>query len=83
MDTGSVVTVLNLLDANTVGGRATSENYSAEKAKVANEPAIWISAPRCYNKRMEPPLHSGLVGRPPAMLEKRITINIFHESEHQ
>ena len=45
----AVVTVLNLLDANTVGGRATSENYSAEKAKVANEPAIWISAPRSYN----------------------------------
>ncbi len=38
-------------------------------------PGIFSSAPRCYIKRTEPPLHSGFVGRPPATLEKRIPIN--------
>ena len=28
-----------------------------------------------YIKRMEPPLHNGLVGRSPATLEKRVPIN--------
>ena len=30
-----------------------------------------------YMKRMEPPLRSGFVGRPPATLEKRIPVNLF------
>ena len=66
-------------DMNTVGGTGTSRNCSAMRAKVANEPAICVSAPRCYNqrmeRRMEPPLRSGFVGRPPATLEKRSPIN--------
>ena len=41
----------------------------------SNEPAFWISATRCYNKPMEPPLHTGLVGRPTATPKKRSPIN--------
>ena len=33
------------------------------------------SAPRWYSQWTESPLHSGLVGRPPATLKKRIPIN--------
>jgi len=52
-----------------------SANYSAARAKGANEPAICVSGPRCYMKRMKPPLRSGFVGRPPATSEKRSPIN--------
>ena len=40
------------------GHTGTSRNCSAEMAKIAKEPAICVSAPRCYMKRMEPPLRS-------------------------
>ena len=35
------------------------------------------SAPRWYSQWTESPLHSGLVGRPPATLKKRIPINLL------
>ena len=63
-------------DMNTVGSTRTSGNCSARRAKVANEPAICVSAPRCYMKRMKPPLRSRCVGRPTATLEKRSPINL-------
>jgi len=48
-------------------------------AKVANEPAICVSAPRCYiqriEQRMEPPFHSGFVGRATATPGKRSPMN--------
>ena len=52
-----------------------SGNCSAARAKGANEPAICVSGPRCYMKRMKPPLRSGFVGHSPATSEKRIPIN--------
>jgi hypothetical protein len=63
----------------TASSSRTRENYSAAMAKVANEPAICVSAPRCYiqriEQRMEPPFHSGFVGRATATFEKRIPVN--------
>ncbi|MSP64957.1 MAG: type II toxin-antitoxin system RelE/ParE family toxin [Bacteroidetes bacterium] len=64
-------------DMNTVGGTETSGNRSAMSEKVANEPAICVSAPRCCMKRMKPPLRSRCVGRPTATLEKRSPINYY------
>ena len=60
--------------------RGMSGNFSAARAKGANEPAICVSGPRCYMKRcymkrMKPPLHSGFVRRPRATSEKRSPIN--------
>jgi len=55
--------------------RGMSGNCSAARAKGANEPAICVSGPRCYMKRMKPPLRSGFVGRPRATSEKRSPIN--------
>ena len=65
---------------NTVGGTGTSGNRSAAMAKVANEPAICVSAPRCYMKRMKPLLRSGFVGRPRATSEKRSPIHIENKA---
>ena len=33
-----------------------------------------------YIKRMEPPLHSGFVGRSPATLENRVPINLLNQN---
>ncbi len=38
-------------------------------------PGACSSAPHCYTQRTESPIHSGLVGRSPATLKKRIPIN--------
>ena len=59
-------------DMNTVRGMGTSGKCSAARAKIVNEPAICVSGPRCYMKRMEPPLRSGCVGRPTATSKMRI-----------
>lgn len=40
-----------------------------------NVARLCISAPRRYLERMEPPLRSGFVERPPATPEKRVPIN--------
>ena len=78
-------------DMNTVVGTGTSGNRSAARAKAANAPPLrresegrqcatmspgaCSSALRWYIQRTESPLYSGLVGRAPATLEKRIPIN--------
>ena len=64
-------------DMNTVGGTGTSRNGSGAMAKVVNEPAICVSAPRCYIKCIKSSFHSGFVGRAPATLEKRSPINFL------
>lgn len=65
----------------TAESRGMSGNCSAARAKGANEPAICVSGPRCYMKRMKPPLRSGFVGRPPATSEKRSPINLIGHAE--
>ena len=62
-------------DMNTAEGTGTSRNCSAMRAKVANELATCVLAPRCYILRMEPPLRSRFVGRATGTMEKRIPIN--------
>ena len=63
----------------TAESRGMSGNCSSAKAKVADAPTlslgICIEAPRCYAKCMEPPFHSGVVGRAPATRGKGVPIN--------
>ena len=55
---------------------ASGRQYSLRAHRQRNnEPAICVSGPRCYMKRMKPPLHSGFVRRPPTTPKKRSPIN--------
>jgi len=69
-------------DMNTVGGTGTSRNRSAMKGEGCQRACHLCFSAACYIQRMEPSLHSGLVGRPPAMLEKRIPINPVTDIPH-
>ena len=69
-------------DMNTVGGTGTSRNLSAMKGEGCQQACHMCFSAACYIQPMEPSLHSGLVGRPPAMLEKRIPINSVPDIPH-
>ena len=56
----------------TAESRGMSENCFAARAKGANEPDICVSGPRCYMKRMKPPLCIVFVVRPLAIQYKKL-----------
>ena len=60
-------------DANTVGLGERAKTTPRRWRRLPMSPGIFISAPRCYIQRTEPPLHSGFVGCLPATLLARNT----------
>ena len=64
----------------TAESRGKSGNCSAAKAKVVNaqqfRQTFAFQHRAAYRDRVQPPIHSGFVGRAPATLRKRIPINM-------